>query len=355
MKFFNQPAIGLDLSPTAVRFVELRGGRKGIRMQRFGQIQLPHDRPGPSSPQELDAQLLQALHTLMKGQGRNPEVYVALPERESFIKTIIIHPNHHDLRDLVLKEIKNHVPQPIDDIAFDFQIMEKITQGLAYSYRVLFVGVPKKTTEHIEQLLQQANLTPLSLETESLALLRSLLPWDRPLPTTLIIDIGTSLTQFIIVDAHSLEFTTESSTFSSRVCAKAISTTLSMPLPQAQQEMLNKGFTHPAIQEACGKPLDLLLKEMQGMIEYYQHHVNTENLQQIILTGGGANLKGLKTFLSQRLNLSISRANPVRHLQDTPLLHAPTFQPHSFAVALGLALTPFQSTKQFASSELAAK
>ncbi|MFH1030596.1 MAG: pilus assembly protein PilM [bacterium] len=91
-----------------------------------------------------------------------------------------------------------------------------------------------------------------------------------------------------------------------------------------------------------------LIEQIKKYLNYYQTHSFHEHLspeskeiKKILLSGGGANLKGLASFLSSELRIPVDLANPWANIlpkgkKEVPDL--PFENSLSFATALGLAL-----------------
>ena len=89
-----------------------------------------------------------------------------------------------------------------------------------------------------------------------------------------------------------------------------------------------------------------LTEQIEKRIDYYQSHAPLDHLpiekrkiKKIILTGRGANLKGLKEYLSQRLKLEVEIAHPLSNIQDSPISLQESL---GYSTAIGLALRGFQ-------------
>ena len=90
-----------------------------------------------------------------------------------------------------------------------------------------------------------------------------------------------------------------------------------------------------------------IAEELKQLIETYQQKYG-KAVEEVLLAGGSASLRGLDTFLNKRLQIPVSRVTPFAHFRYPDKI-APTLEEigPSFAVAVGLALrnvggpTPF--------------
>lgn len=342
---FDHPiSVGFDFSDSQIRFVECE--------QKKRKIVLRHALQQPIAEGVIEQgivrkpeQLTQAIGALFKGerQFRQREIVASLPERQCFLKTMIVHPNQHSFRDLVAKEARNHVPVPLEDLSWDEQIMEKITHGLTYSYLILFAGIPKKILEPYEQCLLSARLIPAACEVDAVACVRALLPWDQPPSPTLIIDIGSSATTLTIVDQHAIQFSVTFDIFSGNACTRAIAKDGLISEIDAERLKQQKGLNDNHVRASLEETLKLLNEELVKISVYYHHHCEPDcKLEQLLLTGSGSGLPGLTEWLQSQRPEHVALANPLLHVESPS--HAKTLltNPHSFTTAIGCALRPFQ-------------
>jgi len=94
--------------------------------------------------------------------------------------------------------------------------------------------------------------------------------------------------------------------------------------------------------------LSQLVLEIRNFIEFYQSHTTHEHLplsgqeiKRILLSGGGANLKGLDRYLAKELDVSVAFGNPWTNILSDPEARVPEEylrKSLSYANTLGLAL-----------------
>jgi Tfp pilus assembly PilM family ATPase len=103
------------------------------------------------------------------------------------------------------------------------------------------------------------------------------------------------------------------------------------------------GEKQRALHEAMASVLSDLRMRLMRHYAYWQTHHGEKvggEIEQVFLTGGGANLKGVTEFLSTGLDVHVSVANPwvnVRSFEEyiPPLSHRESL---GYTAAIGLAL-----------------
>lgn len=336
-------SIGLDISDRNVRFVELECRKKIISLRHRDEIHLGDGIIVDGIIQKPTALQL-AIKDLFKGERlfKEREVVYDLPEQQSFLKTIIVTPNQNHFESLVQKEASNHFPYPLTDLLWDYQIIEKIPHGLTHSYRILIAAIPRAIALPYEHAILSCRLTPAAAEIESLAIARALLPWDKPIPPTLIIDIGSVSTCFIVVDQHALQFTTTISTFGGSLISKAIAEGLH--IQPAAAEKMKQSLTEDRVSKIGKKILMSFLDEIHRVIDYYEHHCEPDcSIISILCTGSGSQWKGLVEEIEKNVKKTTRLGSPDLHFSSSKPNEGRSL--HSYTTAVGLCLRNFQTIR----------
>ena len=157
--------------------------------------------------------------------------------------------------------------------------------------------------------------------------------------------MGASSTRLSVFAGNSLRFTS-SITFSCRKLTEALAEKLKINFQQAEKIKTKEGLEG---QETLKPILAELTSEIEKHIEYYQNYSSHEHLpssgkeiEKIILSGGGANLKGLSDFLAMKLKLPVELGNPWVNILPSPLKEVPELaydESLRYTAALGLAIT----------------
>ena len=94
--------------------------------------------------------------------------------------------------------------------------------------------------------------------------------------------------------------------------------------------------------EILGGTINYIFSETNRVILNYQKKYN-KNISKVVLTGGGAGLKGLRELAAQQLAMPVENANPFAKV-EAPAALAPVLGESGpeFTVAVGLALRSLQ-------------
>lgn len=349
-------AFGLDISDLSLKIIKLKKKRGVFGLASYGEEKI---NPGIIKRGEIkDEEVLVKIikNALAKVQGEKLEtkyVVASLPEEKAFLQVIQMPClSEEDLKSATIYEAENYIPLPIEEVYLDSQIVHPVYDHLDH-LDVLIAALPKKTVDPYVSCLKKANLKPLALEIESLAIARALIKNETTDSPVLLIDLGETRTGFVVFSGNSLRFTS-SIPVSSQSFTEIISKALKINPAEAEKLKIKYGLQTDAkekgsqVFEALIPALSDLVEQIKRYLSYYQTHASHEHLlpdgkgvAKIFLCGGGANLKGLSPFLNTYLKIPVEIGNPWINILPEPQKEVPELpleKSLSYATALGLAL-----------------
>jgi len=86
------------------------------------------------------------------------------------------------------------------------------------------------------------------------------------------------------------------------------------PGPSGPPADPNVEYTRNQVRDSMQSVLTELLTELRRSIDFYRRQNRNENIDRIILAGGGANTAGLDRFISSELGIRVELANPYTHI-----------------------------------------
>lgn len=350
-KIFNSynKAFGLDVSDLSVKVFELneRGRRKKI--SGFGIASIPRGSVvnGDIINKENTIRAIKkALEISRPKKIRLKRVICALPETKVFLRILNVPKmNEKELGEAIKWEIEANIPLPIDQVYFDWQMLDKnFNDPKDGKISVLVVAVAQKTVSQILEVMKEAGLKVVGLDVESLAQTRSLINQEKEKDkTNLLIDFGDRVAGFIFTIGKTPCFTSNIP-LSSQSITDAIVSGLGISMDEAEKMKIEYGignFSEPDIIFKATKPvLDSLAAEIENSIDFYLTSLKySKEVNKIIIFGGGSNTKNLVSYLSKKLGREIVIGDPqVNFNQSKPSDDLKKEEASHYSTAIGLAL-----------------
>lgn len=355
---------GLDISDLSLKIVKLKKRGNFFRLASFGEEKIEPGiiKEGEVKDEKKLAEIVKESIKKVKGEKLKTNFVVAsLPEEKAFLQVIQM-PKipEEDLKSAVIYEAERYIPLPIEKVYLDYQIIPSSTNNSQH-FDVLIAAIPKQIADGYLNSLKLANLEPLAFEIESQAIARALIKNETAIYPVLLVDLGQTRTSLIIYSGKSLRFTT-SIPISSQLFTEIISKNLGISLEKAEELKIKYGLKEKIkikigkeIEKEKGEIFEILVpvlidlsQQIKKYIDYYKTHTSVKNspqngkdISEILLCGGGANLKGLTDFLSLKLKIPVELGNPWINIfvKDRKEIEKISFEESlKYTTALGLAL-----------------
>lgn len=368
--------IGLDIGANGMKLVELIQFQRRLILSTYGHVSLKDQ--DINLQQEIDhaEKLGQALRALAeKTKTQQKKVNVSLPEHSVFHAIITIKTPKtadEDIQAAIEKKAKPLLPMKREDMVLDsividkhllpkklqnkeknkndgvgediekaikdFAQAEKVDEDQGY-VRVLISGSPKKMVEDYVRMVKVAKLELTALETESFALIRSLIGNDKS--RIMIVDIGHERTN-ITISQEGIPFLHRSIAAGGHALTNAISRSIGVDYEQAAQ--IKEALKDSDIDEIPKHIEDVLapiIHEIKYSLELYAgqdfHAHNT--VEKVILTGGSAKLPFLHKILEDKLAVNVYTGDPwARILKPKAIVPLLDRIGSEYSVAAGLAM-----------------
>lgn len=343
--------MGIDIGAASIKVVELSASGDKKTLENYLEFKLPKTAVplktfyGNSmlllSNEVSD--ILQALFKKAKIEIR--KVAFSIPDFSTFFTTFDLPPmTEAEIPRAIEFEARHHIPLPLSEVVFDWQIIEKEQVAPGVKLKVLLVAVPNKVLDSYQRLGALCNLEVKGLEAEVFGLMRSSVKAGKHWGPVCLVDIGWQSTTVSIVDKMILR-ASHSFDFSSSSLTKVLSKALGLSEEQAE-DLKNREGLDPKNEQVAGvllKEIDTLALEVEKICANFSQ-TNNNPLNDVILAGGASVLFGLKEYFASRLKKNVQITDPFSVFAYPPILQNRLEEiGASFAVASGVAMMALEA------------
>lgn len=338
--FLCPRGVGLDISDRFIKFLELIKTPQGYRLGRHGELALP---PGVlaggaiKQPDKYKEILID-----LRRRFDLTDVFLSLPDDQAYIFSLDLPAlSLDDLAGSVELQIEEHVPLPIDEVVFDFEVIK--TEALTGEVSVGVVALPKNLVVQHEVALEEVGINLLAIEDQGNALIRSLL--KDPIPENLaIVDLGRTHTAVYWVN-RGVVVHSAAAPVGGEAITHNIEKSMQVDFAQAEKMKMTQGLlrsdANRPVFEAIIPVVSAIREEIQKFTIYWgdKKSAEAQTLEKIILVGGQSSLPGLAEYLTNNLACPVEIANP--WIKIFPSGYNPGLSLEEslrFGTALGLAL-----------------
>jgi len=332
---------GLDLGTNLIKVVQLKKEKGQLVLVAAGSISTPPKGLISDSPLDQEAVAEAIKKLLADAKISVKKVNSALPDSKVFSRVIELPLlSENELEGALKWEAEQYIPFPLEEVNLDFSILEKNEKEK--KMQVLIVAAPLRLIEKYTNILKLAGLTPLSLETEIVAVSRAVSAQISEDETAMIIHLGGSATNFSILKRGAFSFM-GSILSGGETLTRAIAQELGFDINQAEQYKKTYGLEEERLE---GRVLDAvrpvmvkIVQEIKKAFSFYQKKNPNDPVRSLILSGGTARLPGIASYLTQNLDIE-TRIGNLRSMMQIDEKKFANFIDDSviFIAATGLAL-----------------
>ncbi len=333
--------IGIDIGSKSIKIVELQKEGAGFSLNASGIVGYTGttiEKMTDEKEMAVIGQIIKKLHA--EAGVSSKEVVISIPEPQVFTRTIRFPLlTDAEIASAVKWESEQYIPIPVNEAVIQHTILERNETASPPEVLVLLVAAPRVVVEKYTKVITMAGLTPVAVETELIALTRSLAPADK---TVLLVDLGATSTDIAIVKNSLLSFS-RSIPIAGEAFTRAVSQSLGVNAQQAEEYKKTYGLDEKQLEGKVKNALDPILRlvvdEIKKAIHYYQTEEKGATPNAIVVSGGTSGMPQIITMLTELLGMEVLIANPFRNIQMNPET-AKRLAPYAplYSVAVGLSL-----------------
>lgn len=334
-------AVGVDIGSHSIKAVETVKETGSFRLLSAGIVAQGAVNIASDSEADLVKITTNIKRLFKEAQIGSKQVVVALPESQVFTRLVKFPPlSDTEVASAIRWEAEQYIPIPLIEAQIQHFIVERREISGVGAVEVLLVAAPKKLVEKYVKIITLCGLEPIAVETETLALVRSLAPSDQ---TAFVIDFGASSTDIAIAKNANLVFSRSIPT-AGEALTRAVATNLSVPAIQAEEYKKSYGLSKEQLEGKVRAALDPLFRivadEMKKAVQFYQADQAGDAPKIVILSGGTSALPDAVSTFSKLLGLDVVIGNPFSSLIKTDAETAKKLAPFGplYAIAAGLSI-----------------
>jgi type IV pilus assembly protein PilM len=337
--------IGLDIGSHSIKLIGLKATSKGPFLTYLGMKEIP-----PNKDKEDVKTFSETLKVLVEEVGlKTKKVNLVVAGSGIQVKRLSV-PSlpKAELKEAVRWEMKNYLPFPVETAEIVFHVLNEYVEDNVKRLDLIVVACPKHLIDRTLSIAERAGLQPVHLDVAPFAVWNTLLVWNqlRKEKTVALIDLGAEKTGIYLFKDRILQFSREVTPAGAditRAIMEGIGSEGKPELIFERAEGLKQEMGIPSeskISFFVRPVLERLSAEIGRSLDYYRAQFNEERIDRILLTGGGANLKNIVSYLSGELRLPIEHFNPLSDILFDPKRIGTQFLNQMgslFAIAVGVA------------------
>ena len=345
----SPPLIGLDISSTAVKLLELseHGGR--YRVESYAVEPLPANSVVEKNIADVEAVGESIRRAVKRSGAKTKTAAVAVAGSSVITKIISMNASLKDdeMESQIELEADQYIPYPLDEVRMDFEILGPSEKN-PEMVDVLLAASRSENVETRVSALEIGGMTPKVVDVEAYALENSFALLAEQLPdggydqTIAVIDVGATMTTLNVLHDRKIIYTREQ-VFGGKQLTEEIMRRYGLSYEEAGMAKRQGGLPDNYVPEVLDPFKDAMTQQVSRSLQFFFSSSQYNSVDQIILAGGSASIPGIDELIEDKTGTATSIANPFANMSLAPRVKPQTLSNDAPAlmIACGLALRSF--------------
>lgn len=340
--------LGLDISSTTVKLLELSRSGERYRVESYGVASLPVDAVIEKNVNDI-AGVAKAITQVVNQSKTKVKFVSAAVAGSSVITKLVDMPeglNDDAMEAQLAVEADQYIPYPLEEVAIDFEVQGPSLDTENYD-SVLIAACRRETIEARVEAIEEAGLEAKIVDVEAYAMERAFTLIEHQLDlepdnTVAVVDIGATMTTLSVLHQGQTIYTREQ-LFGGKQLTDEIMRRYGLPLEEAGLAKKQGGLPDDYEPEVLEPFKDAVVQQVARSLQFFFSSSQYNDVDYIILAGGVASMQGLDTLVQDKLGTPATVANPFAEMSISSKVDAVALAGDAPAmmIACGLAMRSF--------------
>lgn len=310
------PLVGIDISSTSIKLLELSKTTTGIRVEHYAVEPLAEGAINEKAITDADV-VGEAIQRAIKRSGTKTKHCAMAVPSSAVITKIITMPaslKEEDMEGQVQLEADQYIPFALEEVNLDFHVLG-VTEGNPETVNVLLAASRSENVEMRVAAAEYAGLVPKVMDVEAYAvenafkLVSDQVPEDLRGKTVGIIDMGATMTSLNVISGNKMVYTREQ-TFGGKQLTDGIMQRYGLSYEDAGLAKKGGGLPENYVPEVLEPFKETIVQQINRLLQFFYSTSQHDSVDHIIMAGGCASIPGIDELIDTRLGASTTIANP---------------------------------------------
>lgn len=345
-----QMLLGIDISSTAVKLLELSKSGDRYRVESYGVEPLPANAVVEKNIADVEG-VGDAMARLV-GRARPGTKQAAVAVAGSAVITKVIDMdaslNDDEMERQLRADADQYIPFPLDEVRMDFEVMGPVEDNPERA-EVLLAASRTENVEMRTDALEIGGLQAAVVDVEAYAMERAFqlvlpqLPDSGELETVAVFDIGATMTTLNVLHQGRTVYTREQ-LFGGKQLTEEIQRRYGISMDEAGLAKKTGELPDDYESEVLQPFKDAVVQQVNRSLQFFYGSTQFNEVDYILLAGGSAAIEGLAELVEEKVGAPCSVANPFTDMTLANKVNANAIAGDAPAlmIACGLALRSFE-------------
>lgn len=343
------PLIGLDISSTSVKLLELSRHGDGYRVEAYAAEPLPPNSVVEKNITDVEA-VGEAIRRVVKRAGSRSKFAAVAVAGSSVITKVITMPaslSEDEMESQIELEADQYIPYSLEEVNLDFEILGPSDDN-PDTVDVLLAASRSENVDSRVAAVELGGLTARIVDIEAytlenaFSLITSQIPGGTADKTIAIIDVGATMTTLSVLHNEKIIYTRDQ-VFGGKQLTEEIQRRYGLSYEEAGMAKRQGGLPDNYVPEVLDPFKDAMTQQVSRSLQFFFSSSQHNSVNHIVLAGGSASIPGVDELIEERVGTSTSIANPFTNMSLVSKVKAQALSNDAPAlmIACGLALRSF--------------
>ena len=343
----NKAIIGVDISSTSVKLIELSESNGRMQVEAYASEPLPENAVVEQSISDEEAVGNAIKKAIARSRTSTKKAAVAVAGSAVITKVIQMGADlsEDEMENQIAVEADQYIPYPLEEVALDFEIQGPNKNNEA-QVDVLLAACRKETVELREDALEIGGLESNVVDVEAFCVERAyqlLVPQlESDVETVAIIDIGANMTTLSVLNEGAIIYTRDQM-FGGHQLTEEIQRRYGLSTQEAMRAKVEGGLPDDYEAEILEPFQESVVQQVSRSLQFFYSSSQFNDVDQVVLAGGTAALPGLAQLVQEKIGTPAVVANPFVNMTLGQKVNAQALanDAPSLLIACGLAMRSF--------------
>ena len=345
----HAPLIGLDISSTAVKLLELSRSGDRYRVESYAVEPLPQNAVTERNITDVDS-VGNTVKKAVKRSGTKAKDAAVAVAGSAVITKVITMPaslSEDDMEVQIQLEADQYIPFPLEEVYLDFQILGPSEKN-PESVDVLLAASRSENVDGRVAALEVAGLSPKVVDIEAysmetaFSLIADQIAGGGEGKTIAVVDVGATMTTLNVLHDERIIYTREQ-VFGGRQLTEEIQRRYGLSFEEAGRAKREGGLPDNFVPEVLEPFKEAMSQQVSRSLQFFFSSSQYDRVDQIILSGGSSSIPEVNELIQSKIGTPTLVANPFSHMALAPRVspQALSNDAPSMMIACGLAMRGF--------------
>ena len=342
------PLIGVDISSTAVKLLQLSQSGGRYRVEHYAVEPLPPNAVVEKNIVEVEA-VGEAIKRALARSGRRAKGAAAAVAGSAVITKVVPMQaglSDEDMEDQVQVDASQYIPYPIEEVSLDFEVIGPVKD----SPDMVQVLLAASRTENVDVRVAALDIGGLQakvVDVEAFAMENAFRLIADQLSVAkdalvALVDVGATMTTLNVLRGQRSIYTREQ-VFGGKQLTDEVMRRYGLSYEEAGLAKRQGGLPESYEIEVLEPFKEAMVQQVSRLLQFFYAGSEFNRVDQIVLAGGCASIPGVAEMVEEQLGVLTAVANPLANMSLSNRVQAQSLAQDapSLMIACGLALRSF--------------